>query len=258
MKKACLLAVLFGLLLAGPQWAYAADWYFKPSKNNQPATTEPEYEALLNKYHGIWIGDPNEKNIYLTFDCGYENGYTDDVLDILKREKVPAAFFITGHYIKSQPDLVKRMVKEGHIVGNHSWGHPDLSKISDERYKEEIKKLEAAYTALTRRKDMKYLRPPRGTFSERSLKLADELGYTSVFWSFAYRDWLTNQQRGADFAYNSIMKRVHPGAIMLLHTVSKDNALALENVIEDLKKKGYTFKSLDDLMVHKHAQNLHW
>lgn len=105
---------------------------------------------------------------------------------------------------------------------------------------------------------MKYLRPPRGTFSERSLKLADELGYTSVFWSFAYRDWLTNQQRGADFAYNSIMKRVHPGAIMLLHTVSKDNALALENVIEDLKKKGYTFKSLDDLMVHKHAQNLHW
>lgn len=258
MRK-CILWVFVIILVVGlPRFAEASDWYFKPSKNNQPATTEPEYKALLDKYHGVWIGDTSKKIVYLTFDCGYENGYTDDVLDILKKEKVPGAFFITGHYIKSQPELVERMVKEGHIVGNHSWGHPDLSKISDKKYIHEIKKLEKAYDDLTGKHDMKYLRPPRGTFSERSLKLADQLGYTSVFWSFAYQDWLTNQQRGADYAYNSIMKRVHPGAIMLLHTVSKDNALALEKVIEDLKKQGYQFESLDYLMAHHAAPHMVW
>lgn len=258
MRRVLLLIFMICLLVGLPQFAHASDWYFKPSKNNQPATTEPEYKALLEKYHGIWIGDTSKKVVYLTFDCGYENGYTDDILDILKKEKVPATFFITGHYIKSQPELVKRMVNEGHIVGNHSWGHPDLSKISDEKYKHEIKKLEEAYTDLTGRHDMKYLRPPRGTFNERSLKLADQLGYTSVFWSFAYQDWLTNQQKGKDFAYKSIMKRIHPGAILLLHTVSKDNADALGKVIEDLRKKGYQFESLDYLVAHQDSPHIIW
>ena len=258
MRQLMVSVFIICLLVLVPQMANASDWYFKPSKNNQPATTEPEYKALLEKYHGVWIGDTNKKIIYFTFDCGYENGYTDDVLDILKKEKVPGAFFITGHYIKSQPDLVKRMVDEGHVVGNHSWGHPDLSKISDERYTKEIKKLEKYYTKLTGKHDMKYLRPPRGTFNERSLRLAEQLGYTSVFWSFAYQDWLTNQQRGQDFAYNSIMKRVHPGAILLLHTVSKDNALALERVIDDLRKKDYKFESLDYLLAHQAAPHMVW
>lgn len=226
----------------------AKDWYFKPSQNNQPATTETEYISLLNKYHGVWIGNTHKKTIYLTFDNGYEQGYTGKILDVLKEKHVPAAFFITGHYIQSEPGLVKRMVKEGHIVGNHSWGHPDLSKIDDTKYKVELGKLKQAYTKLTGRNDMVYLRPPRGTFSERSLKLADELGYTSVFWSFAYMDWDVNNQKGADYAYKSIMRRVHPGAILLLHTVSKDNADALGRVIDDMRKEGYHFASLDDLM----------
>ncbi len=228
--------------------SYAKDWYFKPSQNNQPSTTEKEYMDLLDRYGGVWIGDTNKKTIYLTFDNGYEKGYTGKILDVLKEKHVPAAFFITGHYIESSPELVKRMVQEGHIVGNHSWGHPDLSNISDEKYKKELDQLKAAYTKLTGRHDMVYLRPPRGTFSERSLKLGQSLGYTSVFWSFAYVDW-TDSQKGADYAYKSIMRRVHPGAILLLHTVSKDNADALGRVIEDLRKEGYHFASLDDLML---------
>ncbi|GGH87593.1 peptidoglycan-N-acetylmuramic acid deacetylase [Pullulanibacillus pueri] len=253
-----ILTIFVVTLVLVPQFASAKDWYFKPSKNNQPATTEPEYDALLKKYHGVWIGDTTSKDIYLTFDCGYENGYTKKILDVLKEKKVPAAFFVTGHYITDQSELIQRMVKEGHIIGNHSWGHPDLSKISDEKYKIELEKLKQAYTEITGRTDMKYLRPPRGTFSERSLKLGEEQGYTSVFWSFAYMDWMRDEHKGADYAYNSIMKRIHPGAIVLLHSVSRDNAEALGKVIDDLKKQGYTFRSLDYLMAHKAAPSFVW
>ncbi|MFC7393932.1 delta-lactam-biosynthetic de-N-acetylase [Scopulibacillus cellulosilyticus] len=257
-KRLMLILALMLLFMVHPSFAKAEDWYFKPSKNNQPATTEPEYEALLKKYNGVYIGDTSKKIIYLTFDNGYEAGYTDKILDILKEKHVPAAFFITGHYIEDQPKIVERMYKEGHIIGNHSWGHPDLSKISDKKYKKELDKLEKAYVKLTGDKGMIYLRPPRGTFSERSLKLADEMGYTSVFWSFAYKDWVRDEQKGGDYAYKSIMKRVHPGAILLLHTVSKDNADALGRVIDDLKKQGYTFQSLDYLMAHKTMPSYIW
>ncbi|RYL88972.1 delta-lactam-biosynthetic de-N-acetylase [Sporolactobacillus sp. THM7-4] len=238
--------------------ADAEDWYFKPAKNNQPATTEPEYAALLKKYDGVYIGDTTKKEIYFTFDNGYEAGYTASILDTLKKEHVPATFFVTGHYITDQPDLVKRMVSEGHIIGNHSWGHPDLSKISDDKYKQELSRLKSAYTKLTGDKNMPYLRPPRGTFSERSLKLAQEEGYISVFWSAAYKDWVRDEQKGADYAYDHIMKRIHPGAILLLHTVSRDNAEALPKVIRDLKKQGYRFRSLDDLMAKKSLPSELW
>ncbi|RYM00028.1 delta-lactam-biosynthetic de-N-acetylase [Sporolactobacillus sp. THM7-7] len=234
-----------------PGGAEAKDWYFKPAKNHHPATTEPEYAALLKKYDGIYIGDTSKKDIYLTFDNGYEAGYTAKILDTLKKERVPATFFITGHYITDQPELVKRMIGEGHNIGNHSWGHPDLSRISDEKYRKELSKLKEAYTRLTGSRTMPYLRPPRGTFSERSLKLAREEGYVSVFWSAAYKDWIRDQKKGEDYAYNQIMRRVHPGAIVLLHTVSPDNADALPRVIRDLKKQGYRFSSLDDLMAEK-------
>ncbi|WEG12287.1 delta-lactam-biosynthetic de-N-acetylase [Pullulanibacillus sp. KACC 23026] len=246
------LAFLFFFAASSTQ---AKDWYFKPSQNNEPSTTEKEYTDLLDKYGGVWIGDTSKKIVYLTFDNGYEKGYTAEILDVLKEKHVPAAFFITGHYIESAPDLVKRMVNEGHIVGNHSWGHPDLSKISDEDYKEELTKLADAYTKLTGRHDMIYLRPPQGTFSERSLKLGEEMGYTSVFWSFAYVDWI-DHKKGADYAYKSIMRRIHPGAIILLHTVSKDNADVMPRLIDDLRKQGYEFGSLDDLMLSQHMPSV--
>ncbi|WP_221568619.1 delta-lactam-biosynthetic de-N-acetylase [Alkalihalobacillus sp. TS-13] len=252
--------LIFSFVLAVPLNAYAYsnqkhDWFFKRSKDQQPATTDQKFIDLLDKYKGYYIGDTSKKNLYLTFDNGYENGYTEKVLDVLKAKKVPAAFFVTGHYLKDQSDLVKRMVNEGHIVGNHSWHHPDLTTVSDERLKKELQKVKEEYEGLTGRKDMMYLRPPRGVFSERTLALSEKEGYTNVFWSLAYMDWVTNQQKGADHAYRSIMKQVHPGSILLLHSVSKDNAEALGRVIDDLRKQGYTFKSLDHLVADDRIPN---
>lgn len=224
-------------------------WGFKKSSNGQPVDAGEKLEGLLDRYGAVYKGDPQKKVLYLTFDNGYENGYTEKILNVLKKEKAPATFFVTGHYLNSAPDLVKRMVKEGHIIGNHSWHHPDLSKVSQERFIEELEKVRVKTKTLTGQKNMTYLRPPRGTFSERTLALAKKQGYTHVFWSIAFIDWYTNDQKGWRYSYNNIMRQVHPGGIILLHTVSKDNADALEKVIKDLKKQGYTFKSLDDLML---------
>ncbi len=234
-----------GMAVALDNTAY--DWYFVPSKNNRPATTEPHYEKMLNDYGGYFIGDSNNMELYLTFDNGYENGYTSKILDVLKEKNVPAAFFVTGHYLETQAELIKRMVDEGHIVGNHSWHHPSLVEVDDDKLRDELESVRAKFEEMTGLKEMKYLRPPRGIFSERTLALSKEMGYTNVFWSFAYMDWDVNNQKGAQYAYDSIMKRVHPGAIMLLHSISKDNADALGKVIDDLKAKGYVFKSLDEL-----------
>ncbi|WP_408009407.1 delta-lactam-biosynthetic de-N-acetylase [Pseudalkalibacillus sp. A8] len=260
MKKFAILILILSFILSVPfdTFAYSNqkhDWFFKRGKDQQPATTDQKFIDLLEKYNGYYIGDTREKNLYLTFDNGYENGYTVKVLDVLKEKKVPAAFFVTGHYLNDQSELVKRMVEEGHIVGNHSWHHPDLTAVSDERLKQELQKVKNKYQELTGRNDMMYLRPPRGVFSERTLALSEKEGYINVFWSLAYMDWVTNQQKGADYAYRSIMKQIHPGSILLLHSVSKDNAEALGKVIDDLRKQGYSFKSLDHLVANDRIPN---
>lgn len=222
-------------------------WGFKKSVNEQPVEAGAQYDKLLEKYGGFYKGDPKSKTLYLTFDNGYENGYTPKILAVLKKEKVPACFFVTGHYLLSEPGLVKQMVKEGHIVGNHSWFHPDLTAVSDARVKEELEKVHVKTKELTGQKEMKYVRPPRGVISERTLDIAKQEGYTHVLWSIAYVDWNVNQQKGAQYAYDSVMRQIHPGAVILLHTVSKDNADALEKIIKESKKRGYQFKSLDYL-----------
>lgn len=227
------------------------DWYFKPSEDGKQVTTEPEYVNMLEKHGGLFIADPNKKELYLTFDNGYEAGYTADVLDTLKKYRVPATFFVTGHYLQEEPELVKRMEQEGHIVGNHSFNHPDLTVESNATVREELESVETLYTKITGKSMPKYLRPPRGIFSERTLAVSNEIGYTNVFWSLAYKDWETDKQKGGKYAYDQIMKRIHPGAVMLLHTVSKDNAEALDKVITDLQKQGYVFRSLDELMVRE-------
>lgn len=226
-------------------------WGFKKSQNEEPADAGRQLNTLLEKYGTYYIGDTSKKEIYLTFDNGYENGYTEKVLDVLKKKKVKATFFVTGHYLKDQPELVKRMVAEGHIVGNHSWYHPDLTKVSDERLKKELNSVQDETERLTGQKKVPYLRPPRGIFSERTLALSEQLGYQNVFWSLAFVDWHVNNQRGWKYAYDNIMRQIHPGAILLLHTVSKDNAEALEKAIDDLHERGYTFHSLDHLMAKK-------
>src|SRR5690606_16332680 len=225
MKKKAVLVIAIFSLLACPFQAFAKefqnkqyDWYFKPSKNHQPATTEPEFEQLLNKYGGIFIDKTEEKRLYLTFDNGYEQGYTSKILDVLREKQVPAAFFVTGHYIKEEPELVRRMVNEGHIVGNHSFNHPNFVQTSDAKIREELESVEQLFHKVTGKQMPKYLRPPRGIFSERTLAISSQLGYTNVFWSLAYKDWETNRQKGWKYAYDNVMKRVHPGAVILLHT----------------------------------------
>lgn len=255
----CIVLILFSLTAIQSE-ALALDnksynWNFKPAKNNEPATTEPLYEELLEKYGGFYIGDTSKKELYLTFDNGYENGYTIKVLDVLKEKEVPAAFFVTGHYLDKERDLIQRMVDEGHIIGNHSYHHPSLPEVSDERLERELLTLQSLYEELTGKDDMRYLRPPRGTFSERTLAKTADLGYINVFWSFAYMDWEVNKQRGWKYAYDSIMNRVHPGAILLLHSVSSDNANALGKVIDDLREQGYEFKSLDELVLKKEFES---
>ena len=219
-------------------------WGIKKNVNAPPEVPE-NIKNLLKKYNAYYI-DTTPKSLYLTFDEGYENGYTAKILDVLKQNNVPAAFFITGPYLKKEIDLVKRMVLEGHIVGNHSINHPSLPSVTDDNaLRNEITELNNQFKEIFG-KDMKYLRPPRGEYSERTLALSRDLGYTNVFWSFAYKDWEVNNQKGTDYAYQEIMNGVHDGAVLLLHAVSKDNADVLDSVIKDLKKQGYTFKSLDE------------
>lgn len=229
-------------------------WGIVKSKDGIPADAGPELNRIVEKYKAIYKGDPSKKVVYLTFDNGYENGYTGQFLDVLKKHKVPGIFFVTGHYLKSAPDLTKRMVKEGHIVGNHSWHHPDMTTQSKEQILEELNSVAVETEKITGQKQMTYLRPPRGIFSERTLQIANEAGYSHIFWSLAYKDWDVNAQRGADYAYNEIMKQVHPGAILLIHTISKDNANAMERIIVDLKKQGYSFESIDHLFKKSKAK----
>lgn len=254
LRKLIVLVVIYVLLSTAAYAEYANSpihWGFKKGSNEQPADAGKPLDDMLARLGAYYKGDPTKKEIYLTFDNGYENGYTAHILDVLKKEKVPAAFFITGHYIESAPDLVKRMAAEGHIIGNHSWHHPDMTTISNEKIAKELEMVREGTEKLTGIKNMAYIRPPRGIFSERTIQAAKQEGYTHIFWSLAFKDWNVDQQKGWQYAYDNIMRQIHPGAVLLLHTVSKDNADALEKVIQDLKKKGYTFKTLDDLMMKK-------
>lgn len=223
---------------------------FYRSKNGQlPSIAQEGFMDALKRNNAIFLGNTQEKELYLTFDNGYENGFTPGILDVLKEKQTPAAFFVTGHYIKDQPELIKRIAAEGHAVGNHSWSHPDMSTLGASRIAEELEKVRAGVEALTGEKTMRYLRPPRGIFSERVLKDCAGLGYTSVFWSIAYKDWETDKQKGAAYAYDRVMEQLHPGAVILLHSVSRDNAQALGRIIDEARARGYVFKHLDQLTV---------
>ncbi len=251
LKQYVLLAaflMIFPLVTKAESGNSPVHWGFNKGSNEDQADAGKPLDEMLNRLGAYYKGDPMKKDIYLTFDNGYENGYTGKILDVLKKEKVPAAFFITGHYLESAPDLVKRMASEGHIIGNHSWHHPDMTTISDEKIIKELETVREGTEKLTGIKHMSYLRPPRGIFSERTIQVANKQGYVHIFWSLAFKDWNVDQQKGWKYSYDNIMKQIHPGAILLLHTVSKDNADALEKAIQDLKARGYTFKSLDDFM----------
>ncbi|OXM13818.1 delta-lactam-biosynthetic de-N-acetylase [Paenibacillus herberti] len=230
-------------------WSKPYHFGFKKSKNGVlPSIAEEGFQPLMEKHGAVFLGDTAMKELYLTFDNGYEkDGLTGKILDVLKEKQVPAIFFITGHYVKTEPELVKRMTTEGHLVGNHSWSHPDMSTLPQEKVKQELADVKKAVADLTGVQKMDYLRPPRGIFSDSMLAASASEGYRNIFWSIAYRDWDTSAQRGADYAYQNVTTQLHPGAVILLHSVSSDNAQALGRIIDEAHKQGYTFKSLDQM-----------
>lgn len=224
------------------------NWYFVNRGKDTLPECPKESANILDTYDAYYLGDTTQKIIYLTFDEGYENGYTEKILDVLKETEVPAAFFVVEPYIKSNPEIIKRMAEEGHLVCNHSHHHPSMASILDtEKFNKEFKDVEDAYKDLVGSDMPHYFRPPMGKYSENSLKKTKNLGYKTIFWSFAYKDWITDNQPNEEIAIKKITAGVHPGCIMLLHAVSKTNTNVLKTVIEQIKADGYEFKSLDDL-----------
>ena len=202
----------------------------------------------LKQFDAAYIGDTTQKVLYLTFDAGYENGCTEKILDILKKQEVPAAFFLVGNYIQQNADLVRRMVEEGHIVANHTMHHYDMSKISDKAdFTKELQDLEALYMETTGQDMPKYYRPPQGIYSEENLKMAKELGYKTVFWSLAYVDWNNDAQPTREQAFGKLLPRTHSGAVVLLHSTSKTNAEILDELLTKWKEEGYRFASISEL-----------
>lgn len=220
-------------------------WGIKRNDNHKQPDLGQKNKSLMDKYNGICIGDNNAPFVYLTFDMGYEAGYTEKILEVLKQNNVKAAFFITAHYLNSEPDLVKRMINEGHIVGNHTVNHKSMPECSLETIKAEVMDLHVAiYEKFGY--EMKYIRPPKGEYSERTLAYTNSLSYTTVMWSFAYDDWEEKKQGREEYGKKKILENLHNGEVMLLHGTSKDNGNILDEVIKNTKNKGYEFKSLEE------------
>lgn len=215
-------------------------------KKGTPPDVDTKSAKLLEEHNGFYIDHTDEKVMYLTFDEGYENGFTSKILDVLAEEEVTAAFFVTGPYLKNQTELVRRMLDEGHIVGNHTVNHLNLPKQTAEKVQSEIDELNKLCGQMYGAQ-MRYMRPPEGEYSEKVLAVAEDMGYKTIMWSFAYKDWDINLQKGKEYAIGQVVPYFHNGAILLLHAVSSDNAAALRDIIKAAKAEGYEFKSLDNL-----------
>ena len=210
--------------------------------------TAPASPDTLRQYDAVFLGNTEEKVLYLTFDAGYENGHTAAILDTLKTHNVKAAFFLVGNYLEKNADLVRRMVDEGHIVGNHTKSHPDMSAISDAAaFRTELEGVESLFQEITGKELPKYYRPPQGIYSEQNLRMAKDLGYKTVFWSLAYADWDNHNQPAEDAAIKRLLDRTHNGAVILLHSTSKTNASILDRLLTKWEEMGYRFETVDKL-----------
>ena len=249
---------LMGILGRGSPAALSAssDAAIPASADNWGLSIPAEHETpignatadFLTQYDAWYVGDTSQKVIYLTFDCGYENGNTEAILDALKKHSAPAAFFVVGHMIESAPDIVRRMATAGHIVGNHTYHHYDMSKLSDEAaFNQELTSLETLYRETTGEDMPRYYRPPQGIYSECNLEMAQKLGYRTVFWSLAYVDWYQDNQPTDEQAFSKLLPRIHPGAIVLLHSTSQTNARILDTLLSKWEEMGYSFGTLDEL-----------
>ena len=202
----------------------------------------------LKQYNAYYASDTDQKIIYLTFDAGYENGNTPAILDALKKHQAPAVFFVVGNFIKDNPDLIRRILADDHIIGNHTMTHPDLPQISSmDAFQKELQDVEELYTSLTGEAMTKFYRPPRGIYSTENLSMAKELGYSTFFWSLAYVDWIQDQQPSREEAFQKLLTRIHPGAIVLLHNTSSTNAEILDELLTKWEEMGYEFHSLKEL-----------
>lgn len=246
-----LAAVLFSGTSSGRAVTASADgnWGLSFQTEGKPPVANATADEL-KRYNACYADMTDEKIIYLTFDAGYENGNTEMILDALKKHRVPAAFFIVGNYLETSPELVKRMLSEGHIVANHTYHHPDMSKISSkEAFQTELTDLETRFTEITGQTMPKYYRPPQGKYSEENLKMAKDLGYHTFFWSLAYVDWYQDKQPTREEAFKKLLGRIHPGAIVLLHSTSSTNAAILDELLTRWEDMGYQFGSISALAV---------
>ena len=220
-------------------------WYF--IKNNEHLPSHGAAEIDISAYNGCYLGDTSQKYIWLTFNCGFENGNTPLILDTLKEKNVPAAFFVLGTYIRDNPELTKRMAEEGHLVVNHSDTHLSMPGISDQEILDEIFGCAKRYKELTGMDMPPFFRPASGEYCERALYITKEAGYKTVFWSFAYLDWLVDEQPGKDYTFKIVMDNLHNGQILMLHPVSTSNTEALPDIIDAVKAQGFEFRILYDL-----------
>ena len=234
--------------------AESQDWGLGFSEKGKAPTGMATVEELA-KYQTYFLGDTSAKRIYLTFDAGYENGNTEPILDALKKHNAKATFFVVGHYLESAPELVKRMVEEGHTVGNHTYHHYDMSKISDRSsFQKEMELVEKKYHEITGQEMTKYYRPPQGKYSMENLKMAQELGYHTFFWSLAYVDWNQDAQPSHEEAFEKLLSRIHPGAIVLLHNTSSTNGEILDELLTKWEQEGYSFGTLEEVIDGKAKQ----
>ena len=243
--------VLLAALLHGTKTLATGAWGLSFRQEGQPPAG-PAGQTQLDQYDAVYLGDTNRPVLYLTFDAGYENGNTEKILDVLKAHRIPAAFFLVGNYMERNPELVRRMAAEGHIVGNHTMHHPDMSKLSDPAaFAKELQDLENLYQQITGEELKKYYRPPQGIYSEENLNMAKNLGYKTVFWSLAYVDWNNDAQPSEEEAFAKLLPRTHNGAVVLLHSTSRTNGEILDRLLTRWEEMGYSFGSLDQLFQDK-------
>ena len=252
-----LIAFLFGNLAAYIQTSFSpktiptaaeGNWGLSFQQDGEPPVANASFEEL-KKYNAYYAEDTSKKKLYLTFDAGFENGNTPAILDALKKHDVKATFFVVGTYIKDNPDLIKRIHEEGHLIGNHTYHHPDMSQIATkESFHKELKDVETEYKNVVGEEMTKFYRPPQGKFNETNLQMAKDLGYHTFFWSLAYVDWYENDQPSKEEAFQKLLGRIHPGAIVLLHSTSKTNADILDELLTKWEEMGYKFASLETLI----------
>ncbi len=221
-------------------------WGLSFRQEGQPPSA-PDSPEALQKYGAAFLGNTEEKVLYLTFDAGYENGSTEKILKTLEQHGVQAAFFLCGNYIEKNPDLVRQMVDQGHTVCNHTMHHPDMSKLDREAFEKELRELEDLFRETTGGQIGAFYRPPQGIYSQENLQYAQQMGYRTVFWSLAYADWDNSKQPTKEQAFDKLLPRTHNGAVILLHSTSETNAAILDELLTAWEQAGYTFQTLEHL-----------